>query len=58
MVRFVAGVALSNQYPEAKSFGRWFSRSLYVAVAYIVGFFLMLVLIGWHPDPDASNVVN
>jgi Na+/H+ antiporter NhaD/arsenite permease-like protein len=45
-----AGVALSNQYPEAKSVGLWLRHSWYIAVAYVVGFFVMLILIGWHPD--------
>ena len=50
-----AGVALSNQYPEAKSVGLWLRYSWYVAVAYIVGFVVMQVLIGWHPDPDPGG---
>jgi Na+/H+ antiporter NhaD/arsenite permease-like protein len=45
-----AGVALSNQYSEAKSVGLWLRHGWHVAVAYVVGFFVMLVLIGWHPD--------
>ena len=45
-----AGVALSNMYPEAKSVGRWVSQSWPVAVAYVVGFFVMLAVLGWHPD--------
>lgn len=45
-----AGVALSNMYPEAKSVGRWISQGWPVAVAYVVGFFVMLAVIGWHPD--------
>jgi Na+/H+ antiporter NhaD/arsenite permease-like protein len=45
-----AGVALSNMYPEAKSVGRWVSQGWPVAVAYVVGFFVMLAIIGWHPD--------
>ena len=45
-----AGVALSNMYPEAKSVGRWVSQGWPVAVAYVVGFFVMLAVIGWHPD--------
>ncbi len=44
-----AGVALSNQYPEAKSVGAWLRHGWYVVVAYVVGFFVMLALIGWHP---------
>ena len=47
-----AGVALSNQYPEAKSVGLWLRNGWHVAIAYVVGFLVMLVLIGWHPDPD------
>jgi Na+/H+ antiporter NhaD/arsenite permease-like protein len=46
-----AGVALSNMYPEAKSVGRWISQGWPVAVAYVIGFFVMLAIIGWHPDP-------
>lgn len=45
-----AGVALSNMYPEAKSVGRWISQGWPVAVAYVIGFFVMLAVIGWHPD--------
>ncbi len=37
-----AGVALSNMYPEAKSVGRWVSQGWPVALAYVVGFFVML----------------
>ena len=45
-----AGVALSNMYPEAKSVGRWVSQGWPVAAAYVIGFFVMLAVIGWHPD--------
>jgi Na+/H+ antiporter NhaD/arsenite permease-like protein len=45
-----AGVALANQYPEAKSVGRWITQGWPVAVAYVVGFFVMLAIVGWHPD--------
>jgi Na+/H+ antiporter NhaD/arsenite permease-like protein len=45
-----AGVALSNMYPEAKSVGRWVRQGWPVAVAYVVGFFVMLALLGWNPD--------
>jgi Na+/H+ antiporter NhaD/arsenite permease-like protein len=46
-----AGVALSNMYPEAKSVGRWLVGGWHVTVAYVVGFFVMLAVLGWHPDP-------
>jgi hypothetical protein len=44
-----AGVAISNLYPEAKSVGRWLSNGWYVIVGYVVGFFVMLAVLGWHP---------
>jgi len=45
-----AGVALSNNFPEAKSVGSWIRHGWHVAVAYVIGFFVMLAVIGWHPD--------
>jgi Na+/H+ antiporter NhaD/arsenite permease-like protein len=45
-----AGVALANMYPEAKSVGRWVGHGWPVAVAYVIGFFVMLAVLGWHPD--------
>jgi Na+/H+ antiporter NhaD/arsenite permease-like protein len=45
-----AGVALSNLYPEAKSVGLWLRHGWHVAVAYVVGFFVMLAIIDWHPN--------
>ncbi|MEH6951420.1 citrate transporter [Nitrobacter sp. NHB1] len=45
-----AGVALSNMYPEAKSVGLWVRNGWPIAVAYVVGFFVMLAVVGWHPD--------
>jgi hypothetical protein len=49
-----AGVALSNIFPEAKSVGRWLRHGWHVAIAYVIGFFVMLVLLGWHPDRARS----
>jgi Na+/H+ antiporter NhaD/arsenite permease-like protein len=46
-----AGVALSNMYPEAKSVGLWLRQGWTIALAYVIGFFVMLAIIGWHPDP-------
>jgi hypothetical protein len=45
-----AGVALSNQYPEAKSVGLWLRHGWYVGVAYVAGFFVLLAVMGWHPN--------
>ncbi|HEX7052461.1 MAG TPA: citrate transporter [Burkholderiales bacterium] len=46
-----AGVALSNMYPQAKSVGLWVRHGWHVALAYVVGFFVLLAVLGWHPHP-------
>ena len=38
-----AGVALSNMYSQARSVGQWLRHGWHVAVAYVIGFFVMLV---------------
>lgn len=44
-----AGVALSNMYPEARSVGLWLRHGWHVVIAYVVGFFVMLAIVGWEP---------
>jgi Na+/H+ antiporter NhaD/arsenite permease-like protein len=44
-----AGVALSNTYPEAKSVARWLTQGWHVTLAYVVGFLVLITVLGWHP---------
>jgi hypothetical protein len=44
-----AGVALSNQFPEARSAVLWLRHGWHVAVAYVVGFFVLFAVLGWTP---------
>jgi Na+/H+ antiporter NhaD/arsenite permease-like protein len=44
-----AGVALSNMYPEAKNTVDYVKKGWHVTVAYIVGFFVLIGIMGWHP---------
>jgi len=53
-----AGVAVSNMYPEAKSVGRWLRHGWHVAIAYVVGFFVMLAILGWTPDAPHKKRVE
>jgi Na+/H+ antiporter NhaD/arsenite permease-like protein len=53
-----AGVALSNMFPEAKSVGQWLWHGWHVSIAYVIGFFLMLAVLGWHPDPPHKKKVE
>jgi hypothetical protein len=50
-----AGVAISNMYTEAKSVGRWLKHGWHVAVAYVVGFFVLLAVTGWFPSPKRGH---
>jgi len=45
-----AGVAITNMFPEGRSVGQWLRHGWWVAVAYVVGFFVMLAVWSWHPD--------
>jgi Na+/H+ antiporter NhaD/arsenite permease-like protein len=47
-----AGVALSNMYPQARSVGLWLRHGWHVALAYVIGFFVLLAVLGWHPNPQ------
>jgi len=53
-----AGVAVANLYPDAKSAGRWLLGGWHVTVAYVTGFFVMLAVLGWHPDPPHRKRVD
>jgi Na+/H+ antiporter NhaD/arsenite permease-like protein len=53
-----AGVAISNMYPEAKSVGLWLRHGWYIAVAYVIGFFVMLAMLGWKPDAEHRKRVD
>jgi Na+/H+ antiporter NhaD/arsenite permease-like protein len=54
-----AGVALASMYPEAKSAGKWLLHGWHVVLAYVVGFFVLVAVLGWHPvtQTKAGNTV-
>ena len=45
-----AGVALTNDYPEGRSVKAWLMQGWYVPVAYIFGFAMMALILGWNPS--------
>ena len=45
-----AGVAVSNLFPQAKSVVQWLRHAWYVAVGYVVGFLVLMLVLGWHPQ--------
>jgi Na+/H+ antiporter NhaD/arsenite permease-like protein len=50
-----AGVAITNLYPEGRSLLRWLKEGWFVPVAYVVGFFVMLSVLGWNPTPETGS---
>jgi Na+/H+ antiporter NhaD/arsenite permease-like protein len=54
-----AGVALSGMYPQARSVVQWLTAGWHVVLAYVVGYFVLLAVLGWHPDaPHARKAAE
>jgi Na+/H+ antiporter NhaD/arsenite permease-like protein len=51
-----AGVALSNKFPEAKNVFQYVKNGWHVTVAYIVGFAIIMGVVGWQPHPAYKKV--
>jgi len=51
-----AGVALSTMYPEARNAGQYLKKGWFVTAAYIVAFFVMLGLLGFHAGSTPRTV--
>ncbi|OJY55031.1 MAG: citrate transporter [Thiobacillus sp. 0-1251] len=45
-----AGVAITNEFPEAKHTGRWIREGWHVAAAYVLGFWVLYFVLGWVPE--------
>jgi Na+/H+ antiporter NhaD/arsenite permease-like protein len=50
-----AGVALSNMYPQARSVGAWLRSGWHVAVGYVLGYAVLMALVGWDPEGHAGS---
>lgn len=44
-----AGVAITNKFPEGRSVAKWLKSGWWIALAYAIGFFVLLALRGWEP---------
>ncbi len=44
-----AGVAISNDFPEVRDTVKWLREGWPIVIAYLLGFFAILALTGWHP---------
>ncbi len=44
-----AGVAITNKFHESRHVVKWIKEGWHVTVAYIIGFFVLYLLMGWEP---------
>ncbi len=50
-----AGVAITNKFPEGRNVMLWIRKGWHVTLAYIVGFFVLLIVWGWHPTSNNKH---
>jgi Na+/H+ antiporter NhaD/arsenite permease-like protein len=54
-----AGVAITNKFPESRNVILWVKNGWHVAVAYVIGFFALYLIMGWEPaDNNEHKVIN
>lgn len=45
-----AGVALSNRFPQVRSTLQWLRHGWHIPIAYVAGFWVMALAMGWNPE--------
>jgi Na+/H+ antiporter NhaD/arsenite permease-like protein len=53
-----AGVAITNKFPEGRNVVLWLKKGWHIAVAYIIGFFTLYLLLGWEPADTKEHKIN
>ena len=54
-----AGVAITSKFPESRNVFLWVKNGWHVAVAFIIGFFVLYLTMGWEPaDNKEHKIVN
>jgi len=51
-----AGVALCSKFPEGRSVFAWLKAGWHVALAYVISYLFMLMVLGFHPQPKHNKV--
>jgi Na+/H+ antiporter NhaD/arsenite permease-like protein len=52
-----AGVAITNKFPEGRNVIEWVKAGWHVAVAYIIGFFTLYLILGWEPSDTKEHKI-
>ncbi len=50
-----AGVAITNKFPESRNVMLWIRKGWHVTLAYIVGFFVLYLIMGWEPGSNNKH---
>jgi len=53
-----AGVAITNKFPEARNVVLWIKEGWFVIVAYIIGFFVLYLTLGWEPADNKEHKIE
>jgi Na+/H+ antiporter NhaD/arsenite permease-like protein len=53
-----AGVAITSKFSEARNLLSWLKNGWHVALAYLVGFAMYMLVLGWHPADTRLHKVN
>jgi Na+/H+ antiporter NhaD/arsenite permease-like protein len=54
-----AGVAITNKFPEGRNVLLWLKKGWHVAVAYVIGFLVLYLTLGWEPaDNNEHKIIN
>jgi Na+/H+ antiporter NhaD/arsenite permease-like protein len=53
-----AGVAITNKFPEARNVFLWLKSGWHVAVAYVIGFFVLYLTMGWEPADNNEHKIE
>ena len=53
-----AGVAITNKFPEARNVFLWVKNGWHVIVAYVIGFFVLYLVMGWEPADNKEHKVK
>ncbi|MCK9613628.1 MAG: hypothetical protein M0R16_12165 [Bacteroidales bacterium] len=50
-----AGVAITNKFKHARNVGLWIRKGWHVMLAYIAGFFILYLIMGWTPADNKKH---
>jgi Na+/H+ antiporter NhaD/arsenite permease-like protein len=53
-----AGVAITNKFPEGRDVLLWIRKGWHVAVAYVIGFFALYLILGWEPADTKEHKID